>query len=229
MSLFDQIKIINEKIQILLDSCNRKDLITLVAATKKQKINLIESCIRHGITHIGENRVQEAENNLVPLKHKNIGFTKRMIGHLQSNKINKALTLFNTIDSIDRVSLGKKIALKIEKNNQNIETLIEINTSGEENKFGFKLEDDQSILECIEIKNLNVRGLMTIGPNTKDKKKIQNTFKSLRKTKENLNRQLPTNKRLAELSMGMSGDYDIAIKEGSTMIRLGTALFGKRE
>ena len=152
-----------------------------------------------------------------------------MIGHLQSNKINKALTLFNTIDSIDSISLGKKIALKTEKNNQNIETLIEINTSGEENKFGFKLEDDQSILECIEIKNLNVRGLMTIGPNTKDIKKTQNAFNSLRKTKENLNRQLPANKRLAELSMGMSGDYDIAIKEGSTMIRLGTALFGKRE
>jgi len=71
--------------------------------------------------------------------------------------------------------------------------------------------------------------LMTVGPNTKDTKKIQNAFKSLRKTKENLNRQLPANKRLAELSMGMSGDYDIAIKEGSTMIRLGTALFGKRE
>ena len=229
MSLFDQIKIINEKIQTSLDSCNRKDLITLVAATKKQNINLIESCIRHGITHIGENRVQEAENKLVPLKHKNIGFTKRMIGHLQSNKINKALTLFNTIDSIDSISLGKKIALKTKKNNQNIETLIEINTSGEENKFGFKLEDDQSILECIEIKNLNVRGLMTIGPNTKDIKKTQNAFKSLRKTKENLNRQLPANKQLAELSMGMSGDYDIAIKEGSTMIRLGTALFGKRE
>ena len=173
--------------------------------------------------------MQEAENKLVPLKHKNIGFTKRMIGHLQSNKINKALTLFNTIDSIDSISLGKKIALKTEKNNQNIETLIEINTSGEENKFGFKLEDDQSILECIEIKNLNVRGLMTIGPNTKDIKKTQNAFSSLRKTKENLNRQLPANKRLAELSMGMSGDYDIAIKEGSTMIRLGTALFGKRE
>ena len=152
-----------------------------------------------------------------------------MIGHLQSNKINKALTLFNTIDSIDSIGLGKKIALKTEKNNQNIETLIEINTSGEENKFGFKLEDDQSILECIEIKNLNVRGLMTIGPNTKDIKKTQNAFNSLRKTKENLNRQLPANKRLAELSMGMSGDYDIAIKEGSTMIRLGTALFGKRE
>jgi len=229
VSLFDQIKTINEKIQASLDSCNRKDLITLVAATKKQNINLIESCIRYGITHIGENRVQEAENKLVPLKHKNISFTKRMIGHLQSNKINKALTLFNTIDSIDSVSLGKKIALKTEKNNQNIETLIEINTSGEENKFGFKLEDDQSILECIEIKNLNVRGLMTIGPNTKDTQKTQNAFKTLRKTKESLNRQLPINKQLAELSMGMSGDYDIAIKEGSTMIRLGTALFGKRE
>ena len=203
--------------------------LSLNAKYKKQNIKLIESCIRHGITHIGENRVQEAESKLVPLKHKNIRFTKRMIGHLQSNKINKALTFFNTIDSIDRVSLGKKIALKTEKNNQNIETLIEINTSGEENKFGFILEDDQSILECIEIKNLNVRGLMTIGPNTKDIKKTQNAFKSLRKIKDNLNSQLPPNKQLVELSMGMSGDYETEIKEGSTMIRLGTALFGKRE
>ena len=227
MSLFDQIKIINEKIQTSLDSCNRKDLITLVAATKKQNINLIESCIRHGITHIGENRVQEAENKLVPLKHKNIGFTKRMIGHLQSNKINKALTLFNTIDSIDSISLGKKIALKIEKNNQNIETLIEINTSGEENKFGFKLEDDQSILECIEIKNLNVRGLMTVGPNTKIQKDIRKSFILLRDLQNKINKELGQN-RLIHLSMGMTGDYEIGVEEGSTMIRVGTGLFGQR-
>ena len=139
------------------------------------------------------------------------------------------ILILTPILSFSQFRVDKFEYLKTEKNNQNIETLIEINTSGEENKFGFKLEDDQSILECIEIKNLNVRGLMTIGPNTKDIKKTQNAFNSLRKTKENLNRQLPTNKRLAELSMGMSGDYDIAIKEGSTMIRLGTALFGKRE
>ena len=89
-----------------------------------------------------------------------------MIGHLQSNKINKALSVFDTIDSIDTVSLAKKISAKIENKDQNIQTLLEINTSYEQNKFGFLPEDNEGMLESIELTNINVRGLMTLGPNT---------------------------------------------------------------
>ena len=151
-----------------------------------------------------------------------------MIGHLQSNKINKALSIFDTIDSIDTVSLAKKISAKIENKDQNIQTLLEINTSYEQNKFGFLPEDNEGMLESIELTNINVRGLMTLGPNTNNAIEIERSFSRLRKTKEKLNKQLPKELQLTELSMGMSGDYEIAIRQGSTMVRLGSALFGSR-
>ena len=151
-----------------------------------------------------------------------------MIGHLQSNKINKALSIFDTIDSIDTVSLAKKISAKIENKDQNIQTLLEINTSYEQNKFGFLPEDNEGMLESIELTNINVRGLMTLGPNTNNATEIERSFSRLRKTKEKLNKQLPKELQLTELSMGMSGDYEIAIRQGSTMVRLGSALFGSR-
>ena len=151
-----------------------------------------------------------------------------MIGHLQSNKINKALSIFDTIDSIDTVSLAKKISAKTENKDQNIQTLLEINTSYEQNKFGFLPEDNEGMLESIELTNINVRGLMTLGPNTNNATEIERSFSRLRKTKETLNKQLPKELQLTELSMGMSGDYEIAIRQGSTMVRLGSALFGSR-
>jgi hypothetical protein len=151
-----------------------------------------------------------------------------MIGHLQSNKINKALSVFDTIDSIDTTSLAKKISIKSGKEKLQTETMLEINTGREKNKYGFKPEDHQGMLESIELKNINVVGLMTLGPNTRDIKETELSFRSLRKIKENLNRQLSKDKQLTELSMGMSSDYELAIQQGSTMIRLGTALFGRR-
>ena len=228
MNLFDQIQKIRENIQRSLDSSNRNNTVILVAATKNQNTNTLEDCINNGITHIGENRVQEAVSKFEELKKKNIKCVKRMIGHLQSNKINKAITLFNTIDSIDTVSLAKKISVKSDERKLQIQTMLEVNTGREKNKFGFKPEDQQGMLESIELKNINVVGLMTLGPNTRDTKETEFSFRSLRKIKENLNRQLSKDKQLTELSMGMSGDYKIAIEQGSTMIRLGTALFGRR-
>ena len=229
MSLFEQIQIVTERIQNCLDSSNRKDAVILVAATKTQNIEKIESCIKNGIIQIGENRVQEADKKFTELRTKNIKCVKRMIGHLQSNKINKALNVFDTIDSIDKVSLAKKIAVKTTERKKSIQTLLEVNTSREKNKFGFKPEDDQGMIECIELKNLNVVGLMTLGPNTTNKKETQRAFASLRKTRETLNRQISKKKKLTDLSMGMSRDYEVGIEQGSTIVRLGTALFGRRD
>lgn len=228
MNLFDQIQTIRENIQQALDSSNRNSSVILIAATKTQNTSTLVDCINNGIIHIGENRVQEAVGKFEELKKRNIKCVKRMIGHLQSNKINKAITIFDTIDSIDTISLAKKISIKSDKKNPQIQTMLEVNTGREKNKFGFKPEDQQEMLESIELKNINVVGLMTLGPNTRDLKETTFSFKSLRKIKENLNRQLSKDKQLTELSMGMSGDYKIAIEQGSTMIRLGTALFGRR-
>ena len=228
MSLFDRVQEVRENIQKALQASNRKNRVTLVAATKTQDIKLVKECIENGIVNIGENRVQEAHEKLSQLQTNTSQCVKRMIGHLQSNKINKALSIFDTIDSIDTISLAKKISAKIENKDQNIQTLLEINTSYEQNKFGFLPEDNEGMLESIELTNINVRGLMTLGPNTNNATEIERSFSRLRKTKEKLNKQLPKELQLTELSMGMSGDYEIAIRQGSTMVRLGSALFGSR-
>jgi len=228
VSLFDRVQEVRENIQKALQSSNRKNRVTLVAATKTQDIKLVKECIENGIVNIGENRVQEAHEKLSQLQTNTSQCVKRMIGHLQSNKINKALSIFDTIDSIDTISLAKKISAKIENKDQNIQTLLEINTSYEQNKFGFLPEDNEGMLESIELTNINVRGLMTLGPNTNNVTEIERSFSRLRKTKEKLNKQLPKELQLTELSMGMSGDYEVAIRQGSTMVRLGSALFGNR-
>jgi len=228
VSLFDRAQEVRENIQKALQASNRKNRVTLVAATKTQDIKLVKECIENGIVNIGENRVQEAHEKLSQLQTNTSQCVKRMIGHLQSNKINKALSIFDTIDSIDTISLAKKISAKIENKDQNIQTLLEINTSYEQNKFGFLPEDNEGMLESIELTNINVRGLMTLGPNTNNVTEIERSFSRLRKTKEKLNKQLPKELQLTELSMGMSGDYEVAIRQGSTMVRLGSALFGNR-
>ena len=229
MSLFDRIQIVTENIQKSLDLCNRKDKVVLVAATKNQNLNTVAKCINSGIINIGENRVQEAEQKFEHLNTNNKKIVKRMIGHLQSNKLNKALTLFDAIDSIDTIELAKKIAYKTAKTNTQIQALLEVNTSKEKSKFGFNPEDTQGMLESLELNNIKIKGLMTLGPNTNNVKTKREAFKRLRNIKEDLNRQIQPTKQLTELSMGMSGDFDLAIQEGSTMVRLGTALFGRRK
>ena len=152
---------------------------------------------------------------------------KRFIGHLQSNKTKKCVNAFDTIDSIHSLKLLKKVSKQCEKTNKKIKVLLEINTSGEIQKKGFSVEDTNEILQCFEIQNVQVVGLMTMAPFTQDKKKIRASFSLLRSMKEKLNKLLPT-KPLKELSMGMSNDYEIAIEEGATQVRLGTVLFGPR-
>ena len=139
------------------------------------------------------------------------------------------MTLFDAIDSIDTIELAKKIAYKTAKTNTQIQTLLEVNTSKEKSKFGFNPEDTQGMLESLELNNIKIKGLMTLGPNTNNVKTKREAFKRLRNIKEDLNRQIQPTKQLTELSMGMSGDFDLAIQEGSTMVRLGTALFGRRK
>ncbi len=152
---------------------------------------------------------------------------KRFIGHLQSNKTKKCVNAFDAIDSIHSLKLLKKVSKECEKIDKKIKVLLEINTSGETQKKGFSAGDTNEIFQCFEIKNVQVVGLMTMAPFTKDEKKIRSCFSLLRKKKNDLNKSLPS-KPLKELSMGMSNDYEIAIDEGATQIRLGTVLFGAR-
>ena len=171
--------------------------------------------------------MQEATKKFHAIK-KGLVYKKRMIGHLQTNKINKAIQIFDTIDSVDSLRIAKQLAIKSKHNKKLLFVLLEVNTSGDKTKFGFDPSNDQDLLECIALDEIIVGGLMTIGPASQERKSTSKAFAQLRKIKENINRQVGRKKKLNVLSMGMSNDFELGIYQGSTMVRLGTALFGRR-
>lgn len=200
--------------------------VSIVAVTKTRTVEEIKEAIQAGMTRIGENRVQEAESKFSEL---DLPVEKRLIGHLQENKVNKALQLFDTLDSLDSLSTARRLDRRCAEIGRRLPVLVEINTSGETSKNG--LEAGQAagfIAELNGLSQLDVQGLMTIGPLTQDEQPIRAAFRSLLKLREDLLRQFP-HLKLPVLSMGMSGDYRIAIEEGSSMIRPGTLLFGQRD
>ena len=226
MSLKNTIERIQHKIESAQKRGGHKYPAQLIAVTKTYPFSLIQKCYEAGIEAIGENRIQEATQKfesfeLMP------ALTKRFIGHLQTNKINSCLELFDTIDSVDSIRLAQKISSRAKALNKTLPILLEVNTSGEAQKNGFMPKQRKEMLSCLEEPNIRTTGLMTVGPRTKDKKQIRKAFVELRNLRDSINQELGST-ALKDLSMGMSGDYEIAAEEGSTMIRIGTALFGKR-
>ena len=200
--------------------------VEVVAVTKTHPFSAIQEVYNKGVVSIGENRVQEAAQKFRSFE-KMPKMTKRFIGHLQTNKVKKCVELFDTIDSVDSLRLIKKISNHALKSNKTVPVLLEINTSGETQKHGFLTSEIDEMLRCFDEKSTRIGGLMTVGPMTADKEKIRGAFKKLKELQTDLNNRLGNN-QLKELSMGMSGDYQIAVEEGSTMVRVGRALFGAR-
>ena len=198
----------------------------LIAVSKVQPNERIEDVLNQGHKCFGENRVQEAENKFKSFDNLP-GINRRFIGHLQSNKVKKCLHLFDTIDSVHTVKLLKKISTVSKAMEKTTPVLLQVNVSGEPQKNGFLPDQLEEMLLCFEVNNVKIKGLMTIGPNTKNIDRIRDSFVLLRKLKTTINKHLDRN-QINELSMGMSGDFVTAIEEGSTMIRLGTVLFGSR-
>ena len=218
-------KTITQKLKKLQASLPKNKNIKLVVVTKTRTPKEITEAISAGALSIGENRVQEAEKkfpNIVNLKN----VEKRLIGKLQSNKANKAVSLFDVIDTVDTEKIAKKISNAAKKINKIQRVLVQINSSGEKAKSGFLLGEKDKIQRCAENKNIKIEGLMTMGPNTKNKKEIEKAFKKTKELFDSLNKSEFL--EMKTLSMGMSGDYQIAIQQGSTDIRLGTAIFGER-
>ena len=227
MKLKSSLETILNNIERAKQKSSLNEEIVVVAATKTRPFALIKEVYSLGIRHIGENRIQEAVSKFDSFKNMP-KITRRFIGHLQSNKINKFIKLFDTIDSIDSYKLVRKIDIKIENEKRSMEGLVEINTSGDKTKKGFKPVLSDELLQCFNVKNIKVKGLMTLGPFSQDTGETRTSFVRLRKFLDVLNKELGDEK-LTCLSMGMSGDYQIAIEEGSTMIRVGTSLFGTRQ
>jgi len=208
-----------------ISKASLENSVDLVVVTKNQTVNLINQCISLGVNQIGENRVQEAENKFSQLFNAKI--KKRMIGRLQSNKIKNATKIFDSIDSVSKIDHLKKINsnAELEKKSQNI--LLQINITNDQNKDGFI---PRMFLEKIEdifgFNYVNIEGMMTIGRLGVSKKETSQDFKKMKNFYDQINSQLLSNKKMGTLSMGMSQDYQVAIHEGSTMVRVGGAIFG---
>ncbi len=224
--MFDEnLNIVKKNISNALNKTGRSlEEIKLVAVSKTKPVEMILEAYNLGLRDFGENKAQELKTKVAELP-KDINW--HFIGHLQTNKVKEVVQVAELIHSVDSIKIAGEInkrASAIEKV-QNI--LIEVNTSDEDTKFGLSsIEQVKEIaLFCTEASNLNLCGLMTMAPFTENKKILRNCFIKLREMKEKLNYN---GFNLKELSMGMTNDYEIAIEEGATIVRIGTALFGKR-
>ena len=199
--------------------------ITLVAVSKTFGPEMVAQAVSAGVTEIGENRVQEAAAKF-PLVEGS--FRKHMVGHLQTNKARKAVELFDLIQSVDSKRLARKIS-GVAEGGTRASVLVEVNTSGEASKFGVAPEAALDFVEEIcDYEGLRVEGLMTLGPAGGDEREIRRAFAALRELYEAAVSRVGPRGRMRYLSMGMTDDFELAISEGSNMVRIGRAIFGDR-
>ncbi|MGB3345051.1 MAG: YggS family pyridoxal phosphate-dependent enzyme [Aequorivita sp.] len=201
--------------------------VKLLLATKTVSIKKIQLAIDEGYTLLGENKVMEAQEKYESLKNNDCQW--HIIGHLQTNKIKYALKFADVIQSVDRIKLASKLQNRCEYDQRDIDVFIQVNTSYEESKFGIAPEKAVEFIKQVsEFPRLHIKGLMTIGLLSSKDEKVRDCFKLLKEIQLKAQTlQLP-NASFDELSMGMSNDLELAIHEGSTMVRVGTAIFGKR-
>jgi len=201
--------------------------ITLIVISKTRTADIVSMAIDCGVRHFGENKIQEAVPKINDLNKQHSDLTWHMVGHLQTNKAKIAVVNFDMIQSADSIKLARKISGIAQQMQKNVDILIEVNISGEESKYGINPDDVEQINgEIASLPNINIRGLMTIGPLTTEVADIRSAFRRMRRIFESLLAR--QNNVFNILSMGMTDDYEIAIQEGSTMIRLGRAIFGPR-
>ena len=200
------------------------DEITIVAVTKTFPADIIKKSVSAGLYDIGESKIQEAE-----LKINAVGHIARyhLIGHLQSNKIKKAVQLFDVIQSVDSLELAKEISRRAGEAERVMECYIEVNSSGEPQKYGIAPDRTLELVKhVIELPHIKLSGLMTVGPLSDDQDAVRDAFRSVHET-FHLAQEIG-GEQFDVLSMGMSDDFQLAIAEGSTMIRVGTGIFGPR-
>ena len=200
----------------------------LIAVTKTKPVEMLEETYRAGLRRFGENKVQEmtAKYEVLP---KDIEW--HMIGHLQSNKVKYMAPYVSMIHSVDNFKLLKEINKEALKNNRVIYCLLQIFIAEEETKFGLSDEEAREILESEELaslKNIKISGLMGMASNTDDMEKVRMEFRHLKTLFETFKAYEKENVKMQELSMGMSGDFQLAVEEGSTLVRVGSAIFGAR-
>ena len=201
--------------------------IRLLAAAKSQDVELIRAAILAGVCLIGENYVQEAMAMKARIPEP---AEWHMIGHLQRNKARNAVGLFDLIESLDSIALARELDKEGRKAGKRVRTFIEVNLAGEESKTGIAGNQVFLLLqEAAKLANLTVEGLMTVPPFRENPEDVRPYFRELRELLCRMQERRLPNMDLKELSMGMSQDYEVAIEEGATIVRIGTALFGPRK
>lgn len=202
----------------------------IILVTKTVEPEKIREALQSGLTDLGENRVQELLEKKKIFDSEMPGKIRwHLIGHLQTNKVKQVVGEVELIHSLDRLELAEEIERQAEKKKiSKVPCLIQVNISGEETKFGVAPEKAAELAAGISGPAVEVRGLMTIGPLTEDAGKIREAFKKTKALQQELKRKFPK-MNWETLSMGMSGDYKIAVEEGASMIRVGTAVFGERK
>ena len=212
------------------EACKRsgrdRSEVTLIAVSKTKPVSDIRQAMECGMTVFGENKVQEIRDKTEEIKEE-ISF--HMIGHLQANKVKYLPGKVVMIHSVDNVKLAQEIEKQFAKNDITIDVLIEVNMAGEESKFGLSpREVPDFVKEISTLSHLNIRGLMTIAPFTEDPESNRVYFRGLKDLLNEINDMGIDGVHLDTLSMGMTGDYEVAIEEGATFVRVGTGIFGER-
>lgn len=201
--------------------------VTLVAVTKTVPPQRVSEAVRAGVRHIGENRVQEAREKFPLIE--GAGVVRHLIGRLQTNKARYVPGLFDWVHSLDRLELAQALGGRAVREGRTVDCLVQVNISGEESKQGVQPQEAlELVARLAEVQGIRVRGLMTMAPLTGDERVIRPVFAGLRELARQIERARIPGVSMEHLSMGMSNDFEVAIEEGATMVRVGSAIFGAR-
>lgn len=224
----ENLKKVEEKIQRACEKSGRsRSEVTLIAVSKTKPIEMMQEAMETGVNIFGENKVQEIVKKEVELP-KDVEW--HLIGHLQRNKVRQIAGKVKRIHSVDSLRLAEQIQKEYEKIGEIADILLEVNVAREESKYGLMPEKTEAVIrEIANFPNIKVHGLMTIAPFVEDPEKNRIHFQNLRKLLVDINAKNIDNISMDELSMGMTGDYEVAIEEGATYIRVGTGIFGSRQ
>lgn len=227
MGVCENYRAIEEKVEkACLRAGRKREDVTLIAVSKTKPVSMIQELLPLGVRDFGENKVQELteKEELLP---KDIRW--HMIGHLQRNKVKYVVGKACMIHSVDSLRLAEEISKEALKKQVSVPVLIEVNVAGEESKFGVSVQEAPSLVEQICcLPGIEVKGLMTIAPYVEDPEENRTVFRNLRKLSVDIREKNFDNVAMDILSMGMTGDYEVAIEEGATHVRVGTGIFGER-
>ena len=225
MNLAENLETVRQRIKVACDRSDREpNSVTLLAVAKSQPPEIVAAAVKLGLNFFGENKIQEAKAK-IPLCPGKLHW--HFVGHLQSNKCRDATELFEMIQSVDSLPLAQEINRRCEQAARRMPVLLEVNVAGEASKFGYRPEKLLAELKEIHAQpRLEIRGLMTVPPWSPEPEKARLFFQQLRELKTRCEQIVGV--PLPHLSMGMSGDFEVAIEEGATIVRIGTALFGAR-